>query len=172
MAKLRLGLLMLSAVFLLLGLVLPIIQVDRLFLFSQTPSLIDLVRGLLEDGDWGLALLIGLFSIVFPAAKLVLVLCREAGLILRGEGRMGIFGRALPHLSKWSMMDVMLVAIAIFAAKTSGLATAVAQPGLWFYAGSAIMTGLLSPFAPMAADLRSDRRSDTGSDKPSDTEMR
>ncbi|MBP2548682.1 paraquat-inducible protein A [Neorhizobium galegae] len=155
MRRLRQALLLVSAVFLLFGIYLPILQIDRLFLFSQTPSLIDLVSGLFEQGDFGLALLIALFSIVFPAAKLLLVFCQEAGWRL-GQDRMGVFGRALPHLSKWSMMDVMLVAIAIFAAKGSGLATAVAQPGLWFYAGSAIMTGLLSPFSSMAADKRPD----------------
>jgi paraquat-inducible protein A len=51
--------------------------------------------------------------------------------------------RLLPVLGKWSMMDVMLVAIVIVAAKTSGMASAFTQPGLWFYAASAIMTGLL-----------------------------
>ena len=38
------------------------------------------------------------------------------------------------------MMDVMLVAIVIAAAKTSGLATAFTEPGLWCYAGAALMT--------------------------------
>ena len=41
-------------------------------------------------------------------------------------------------LSKWSMMDVLLVALVITAAKTSGLAEAIVQPGLWFYAISAL----------------------------------
>ena len=36
------------------------------------------------------------------------------------------------------MMDVLLVALVVFAAKTSGFATAVAQPGVWFYAVSAL----------------------------------
>jgi len=35
-------------------------------------------------------------------------------------------------------MDVMLVAIVIAAAKTSGLANAFTEPGLWCYAGSAL----------------------------------
>jgi paraquat-inducible protein A len=35
-------------------------------------------------------------------------------------------------------MDVLLVAIVIAAAKTSGLAEAFSQPGLWFYAGSTL----------------------------------
>jgi len=55
----------------------------------------------------------------------------------------GRLGRIVPLLSKWSMMDVMLVAIVIFAAKTSGLAQAFTQPGLWFYAASAILAGAL-----------------------------
>jgi paraquat-inducible protein A len=55
--------------------------------------------------------------------------------------------RLLGAVSKWSMMDVLLVALVIFAAKTSGLADAFTQPGLWFYATSvataAIATVLL-----------------------------
>ena len=153
MKKLRPVLLLASAVFFLLGIFLPIMQFDRLFFFSQAPSLVDLLAGLFGEGEWGLALLVGLFSIVFPASKLLLVGLHEAGVSV---ARQGFFGRALPHLSKWSMMDVMLVAIAIFAAKKSGLATAVAQPGLWFYAGSAVMTGLLAPLASTAGQNRSD----------------
>ena len=38
---------------------------------------------------------------------------------------------------------IVLVALVIVAAKTSGMASAFTQPGLWFYAASAIMTGLL-----------------------------
>lgn len=44
---------------------------------------------------------------------------------------------------KWSMMDVLLVAIVIAAAKTTGLANAFTQPGLWCYAASAMISGLL-----------------------------
>jgi paraquat-inducible protein A len=42
------------------------------------------------------------------------------------------------------MMDVLLVAIVVFAAKTSGLANAFSQPGLWFFALSAITVTLAS----------------------------
>ena len=38
------------------------------------------------------------------------------------------------------MMDVILVAIIVFAAKTSGLASAFTLPGLWFYAASVVLT--------------------------------
>jgi paraquat-inducible protein A len=41
------------------------------------------------------------------------------------------------------MMDVLLVAIVVAAAKTTGLADAFTQPGLWCYATSTIISGLL-----------------------------
>ncbi|MNL72332.1 Paraquat-inducible protein A [compost metagenome] len=59
----------------------------------------------------------------------------------------GLPSRLLPHLSRWSMMDVLLVAVVIFAAKSSGLAEAFTQPGLWFYAISALMAGALHGLA-------------------------
>ncbi len=136
---LRPFLLVLAAIFLGLGLFLPIIRFERLYFFSETPSLLELVAALFEEGDVALSLVVGLFSIVFPIVKL-------AGLTVQLSGRVrqaGFFGRAMPHLSKWSMMDVMLVAIVVFAAKSSGLAVAVSQPGLWFYAASAIIAGVL-----------------------------
>jgi len=128
-----------AAVCLVLGLFLPIIRFDTLYFFEETPSLIELVDALFRDGDIALSLVVGLFSIAFPVVKL-------AGIGLQLWGRGGenrLLRRVMPHLSKWSMMDVMLVAIVVFAAKSSGLASAVSQPGLWFYAASTLIAGLL-----------------------------
>ena len=36
-------------------------------------------------------------------------------------------------------MDVLIVALVIVAAKTGGIATALTQPGLWFYLASALL---------------------------------
>ncbi|MBP2557992.1 paraquat-inducible protein A [Neorhizobium galegae] len=132
-------LLALAAIFLALGLFLPIIRFERLYFFSETPSLLELVAVLFREGDLALSLVVGLFSIVFPIVKLAGLTVQFSGLAAEA----GFFRRAMPHLSKWSMMDVMLVAIVVFAAKSSGLAVAVSQPGLWFYAASAIIAGVL-----------------------------
>lgn len=144
MSCLRPLLLVLAAVFLALGLFLPIIRFERLYFFSETPSLVELVATLFLTGDAGLAVLVGLFSIVFPIVKLVGLATQLSG---GRAGEAGILSRAMPHLSRWSMMDVMLVAIVIFAAKSSGLAAAVAQPGLWFYAASTVIAGFLPALA-------------------------
>lgn len=148
MNRLRPLLLFLAAIFLALGLVLPIMRFESFYFFSRTPSLVELVAALWRDGDFALSALVGLFSIVFPILKLIGLFAQIRG----GSEKTGLFRRAMPHLSRWSMMDVMLVAIVVFAAKSSGLASAAAQPGLWFYAGSVLIAGLLSSIPRQAAD--------------------
>ena len=119
-----------------LGITLPLVRVERFLLLSDEPSLIAMVAGLWRSGDWLVAALILAFSIVFPAMKLYLL---HAAAFAQSDD-----DRRLPAwfqaLSNWSMLDVVLVALVIFAAKTSGLATAFTQPGLWFFAGSVALT--------------------------------
>jgi len=124
------ALLLLSAIAFGLGISLPLVQFQKLYFFKETPSLLGVVQGLWSTGDVGLAIVVALFSLVFPVVKLFTVY--EAAF---GAGRFPAWAGAL---SKWSMMDVLLVAILVFAAKTSGLATAISQPGIWFYALSTV----------------------------------
>lgn len=136
--RIALPLLLLAAPFFLaLGLTLPLVRFEKLYFFEETPSLIAIVTTLWKDGSIALALLVALFSAVFPIAKLMAVMV-EAVAKARAGGLHRPVSRWLPLLSKWSMMDVMLVALVIVAAKTSGVADAFTQPGLWFYAGSAL----------------------------------
>lgn len=132
--------LVLSSFFLALGLVLPLVRFEKLIFFSETPSLLGIVSALWEQESWVLALMVALFSVVFPLLKLVGIAV-EVTAESRTEAS-GLIARLMPVLARWSMMDVMLVALVIVAAKTSGVASAFTQPGLWFYAGSAILTGL------------------------------
>ena len=101
-------------------------------------------RGLL------LAAVIALFSLVFPAVKLLLV--RFAAYSPERTGIPGWF-RALAN---WSMFDVILVALLIFAAKTSGVATAFTKPGLWFFAASVVLTATASALTS-ASPLKPER---------------
>lgn len=119
-----------------LGLTLPLVRFEKLYFFEETPTLIEIVSTLAREGDMALAVLIGAFSIAFPALKLMLLFfVAVAGGSVRKLG-------ALSAVSKWSMMDVMIVALAIVAAKSSGLAAAVTLPGIWFYAAATISSAL------------------------------
>ena len=130
-----------------LGLVLPLIRIERLFVFADEPSLVGMIGGLWQEGDWALSLIIALFSVVFPCLKLGLLHVAAYGGD-DAEARIPAWFRAL---SNWSMLDVVLVALVIFAAKTSGLATAFTKPGLWFFAASAALTAIASALARQRA---------------------
>ncbi len=117
-----------------LGISLPLVRLERLYFFNETPSLINVLMGLWTEGNIALSLVIGLFSIVFPIAKLY-----SAFHATLNESELPSW---ITMLGKWSLMDVLLVAILIFAAKTSGLASAFAQPGIWFYMASTIFSAI------------------------------
>lgn len=123
------------------GILLPLLVLEKLYFFSETPSLLQIVAGLWQNDDVLLAVLVAAFSLVFPLAKLFVLFLEAIGQFSRN----GQASRAFRHMSmvgRWSMMDVLLVAIVIFAAKTSGFATATTQPGLWFYAYAALASAV------------------------------
>lgn len=124
-----------------LGIVLPLIGVERLFVFTGEPSLLAMISGLWTEGDRALAAIVALFSVIFPAVKLLVLHMAAYG------DKAGHIPRWFGALSKWSMLDVVLVALVIFAAKTSGLATAFTKAGLWFFAASAVLTAIASGMA-------------------------
>lgn len=82
-------------------------------------------------------ILVALFSIAFPIAKLAVL--HILAFAQRNECSAGV-PPWLSVLGKWSMLDVLLVALVIFAAKTSGIAAALTQPGLWFFAASTLLS--------------------------------
>ncbi len=129
-------LLLLSAVFYGLGITLPMVQFDSLYFFSENPSLIELILGLWADGNRSIAFVVSLFSLLFPIIKLYTVFSAAYR-----ENSIGIPAWAI-QLARWSMMDVLIVALVIYSAKASGLATAAAQPGIWFYGFSTITISL------------------------------
>jgi paraquat-inducible protein A len=137
----RAFLLVMAPALLALGVTLPLMRFESFYVLNSEASLMDIVDALWSGGDPVLSLLVALVSIVFPAAKLIVVTVES--LSPRGDDHGGWIARVVPHLSRWSMMDVLLVAIVIFATKSSGLAQAFTQPGLWFYAGSSLAVAVL-----------------------------
>lgn len=142
-----------------LGIVLPLVRFETLYVLKREPSLVDIVTSLFRDGDYALAAVVFLVSIVFPIMKMLVVMARPLGIAPAG----GWAARLLPQLARWSLMDVLLVAVVIVAAKTGGIATALSQPGLWFYAASALM-------AVVAHVLGERMGQRTGTQAPADTE--
>ena len=61
-----------------LGILLPLMTLEKLYFFEDNPSLLGIVAKLYDNGDYALAALVGLFSIVFPVAKLAAVFAEDA----------------------------------------------------------------------------------------------
>ncbi|HMF69497.1 MAG TPA: paraquat-inducible protein A [Phyllobacterium sp.] len=121
-----------------LGMTMPLMNVSRLYFFDDNPSLLGIIRSLWTGGDWLLASIVALFSVILPVTKLAVAQLAAAQV----PAAVHILHRWIGLLSKWSMLDVLLVALVIFAAKTSGLATAITQPGLWLFTISAILSAV------------------------------
>ena len=117
-----------------LGVSMPLMRFEKLWFFSETPSLLGIIGNLWSDGETLLAAVVFAFSILFPVLKLYTAF---QTVFVGKKAR-----DWTAALAKWSMMDVLLVAIVVFAAKTSGLANAFTQPGLWFFALSAVTVAL------------------------------
>lgn len=102
-----------------------------------TYSLAGGIRRLVLDGHAALGVLLFLFSVAFPVAKLALV--RAA---LR-EGRSGPVHRWLARTSKFSMADVFVLALVVVAAKTfPGGTTVDLHYGAYVFAAAALASTL------------------------------
>jgi paraquat-inducible protein A len=136
-------LLLLAPITFTLGIILPLVRFETFYFFDDTPSLLGIITTLFDGGDYLLAILVAGFSVVFPFIKqlaVTLEAVNHAPSQSEDLSEQGFLSKLVPVLSKWSMMDVLLVAIVIVAAKSSGVASAFSQPGLWFYASSALIT--------------------------------
>jgi paraquat-inducible protein A len=131
-----------------LGVTLPLIQVDRLYFLSTSPSLIEITTSLWTNGNLAIAIVTAAFSLLFPLLKLTVL---HFAAFRAHESNIEI-PKWFKALARWSLLDVMVVALIIFAAKTSGLATAVTKPGLWFFAISAVLTAIASSTLSKSGD--------------------
>ena len=124
-----------------LGVYLPVVEVSNLAIFSNQFSIAEAALELLKDEQYLLGFVVIVFSVVFPLGKILAALVlwqrfRKTGAAPdRWIGRLEFFGR-------WSCADVLLVAMAIVVVKTSGIANARMEIGMWFFAASIVLMGI------------------------------
>lgn len=128
-----------AAVCLVLGLTLPVVKLTRLYFWTDTHSLTSIISALYYTDEVFLACVIFVFSIVFPAFKLLYIILAGT-LVTVDPGRRGTWFKRIEWLGKWSMLDVLVLALLVFYAKSTQLADAVALPGIYFFAASVILT--------------------------------
>ena len=127
-------LLAVSAALLAPGLSLPAITVERLW-FEIDYSILGAVAALAGDGDWFLAAIVGGFSVALPIAKLAF-----AGWAWFSGRIAGRAFAAMGAVSKYSMLDVFVVALTVLVLDGRLLTSASAGPGIVCFAASVLLS--------------------------------
>lgn len=134
------------------GLQAPILTLEKFYFFTNTVSLLSALQQLAQEAEWGLFVLVGSFSVVFPVLKLLVLL-----LIWNFEPAQGERHRRhlhwLTEYGKWSMLDVFVVALLVVSVKLGMMAEAHVEIGIYAFAASVILTMLLSAWIGRHADV-------------------
>jgi paraquat-inducible protein A len=141
---LTVNLLLLAALgLLLLGLTWPVLTLEKFYFFANTVSLWSALLQLIAEREWGLVVLLGLFSVVFPILKILWLFA-----LWNLEAAAGERHRRHLHwlavFARWSMLDVFVVALLVVSVKLGALAQAHVELGIYAFAASVVLTMVLS----------------------------
>ncbi len=131
------------------GVFAPLMTVKKAILFipisGKSASIADGLWQFLLDGSYVLFLIIFVFTIIFPLFKFYVLfsLCRSNK---KDRAKTQHTLQRLASISKWSMLDVFVVAILIVAVKIRSLLKVEVHYGLYVFSISIIMTMLLTYF--------------------------
>ncbi|MEM7778245.1 MAG: paraquat-inducible protein A [Pseudomonadota bacterium] len=130
-----------------LGLTLPVISFTTAYVWTSDHSILSIIEALYQSGEVFLCLILLITSVVFPFLKLfylnVLAIRPE---LLHGR-RSRRYISAMEFLGRYSMTDVMVLALMIFYMNSSGYTEATVLPGAYFFAGATLMTMLAYAWA-------------------------
>ena len=139
---------------LVLGLTLPVLQLTYFYIWSDTHSFVSIVGALYTERELFLAGILVVFSMLFPVIKLLYLIVAYTTMVAGGRARQRVLNR-MSWLGKWSMLDVLVLALIIFYVKASALTEAAALPGIYFFTGAVMMTMIayaLVEHSPAARD--------------------
>ena len=158
-------LIILATVFFALGVMLPAIRFTTVFVWTNQHSVATIIWALWKNEEFFLCFVIFMFSIFFPFMKLFYLLTLVTSPDMPAEFRNKSIS-AMEWLGRYSMTDVMVLALMIFYINASGYSEASVLPGVYFFAASAIMTmfaygwansvtpGLANPAKPVSLQAR------------------
>jgi paraquat-inducible protein A len=131
----------LATVFFALGVMLPAIRFTTVLVWTNQHSIATIIWALYKNQEFFLCFVIFMFSIFFPFMKLFYLLTLVTSPDMPAEFRDKSIS-AMEFLGRYSMTDVMVLALMIFYVNASGYTEATVLPGVYFFAASTIMTML------------------------------
>jgi paraquat-inducible protein A len=122
-----------------LGVILPSIRFTTVYVWTNEHSIATIIWALYHSQEWFLCAVICVFSVLFPFLKLLylLTLCLSPN-VPADFRRKSI--STMEWLGRYSMTDVMVLALMIFYMNSSGYTEARVLPGVYCFAASALMT--------------------------------
>lgn len=129
----------LTAISLALGLVVPAVKVTKVRLFDDTHSVLSGIGDLWYSDSWPLAIVIAAFSVALPVLKLLVA----AFLWLTPYHRTGPLHAIAVSIGKWSMLDVLVVAIIVVSLQGDFFVRFRAQGGIYLFGASALFAMVL-----------------------------
>jgi paraquat-inducible protein A len=123
------------------GLLLPALSIVQLRLFETRYSILGGLAALRDQREWLAFAAILLFSVVFPYLKLMLL---AALWLLPAGPRDGRALFALEARGKWSMLDVLVVALAVVSLQSSFFVDSRLQAGIYWFAAAALCSMVLA----------------------------
>jgi paraquat-inducible protein A len=139
------GIVLLLAALVILGFNLdrPILHVEKFWVFANQISIWSGMMALYHGGEAWLGTLILVFSIIIPIGKILLLIAYLAAEPWLGR-RSDSLVRVLSALGRWSMLDVLIVAIFVVSLRLGAVAQADLLPPLYWFVGSVLLTNLVS----------------------------
>lgn len=122
-----------------LGVMLPAIRFTTVYVWTNEHSIASIIYALYRTQEYFLAAVIGVFSVGFPFLKLLYLLTLCLSPNVPSEFRQKSFS-TMEWLGRYSMTDVMVLALMIFYMNSSGYIEARVLPGVYCFAASALMT--------------------------------
>lgn len=120
------------------GLWMPAITVKTLF-FNSEYTMIEGIVSFLYAGEYFLFLVVALFSVILPAIKLSVLIVVWARGDSAGRGAQKAL-RFIAAISKWSMLDVFIVAVMVVALDGNLFTTAEVHSGIVLFALAIILS--------------------------------
>jgi paraquat-inducible protein A len=122
-----------------IGIFAPILTFKKMIVLKNTFSISSGLVSLFEEGEYLLFMLIFVFSIVFPVCKILLLVVIWLFSSLPRDRVLKYLG-FLGRISRWSMLDVFIVAILVVTVRLGVIGKVEAQWGIYVFAASVILS--------------------------------
>ena len=134
-----------------IGLVAPVLTLEKFVVIENTFSVISGVLQLLLEGQWFLFIVIAGFSVILPILKLTVLYLLVSKRSFSKE-RLHRYLQWMHLYGKWSMLDVFVVAILVVAVKLDAIAHVQMRYGLYAFAAAVVLTMLVTARVVILAD--------------------